>query len=249
MSSVPTRRLRLHAGKEGHALGRALFPSVGRCNRGQPVALLFELQGTLGKLAGPIDREVGALAGYHGRDLFHTLLSHGLGEDDRLLEVLIVQLIECGSRPLVQGVGYVPELFGITHDIDRDDAAILDVQGGCLENRAALDGDESRQAVDEAIAYEARPVRREDRCEIREQAHGVVESSDRRAMNSRLSTAIGVDGDVHREQHAQALHLAVARRGEEGRRDLEATFLWDRIAGTVCTNMSASATSELATRS
>lgn len=42
----------------------------------------------------------------------------------------------------MQGAGHVPELVGIAHDIDGDDAAILNLQRSGLENVAPLDGDE-----------------------------------------------------------------------------------------------------------
>ena len=54
----------------------------------------------------------------------------------------------------------------------------------------------------------------------REQPHDVLEPGDRRRPSRRLAAAIGVDGDVRREQRAQALHVAVAGRGEERFRDL-----------------------------
>src|SRR5437764_14383696 len=47
--NLGTRSLRPHTGQEGHALGHALFPSVERCNRGQPATLLPEFQGPLGR--------------------------------------------------------------------------------------------------------------------------------------------------------------------------------------------------------
>ena len=87
-----------------------------------------------------------------------------------------------GDRPdfsrldsLTGKVDGMPEFVGITHDIDGDDAAILNLQGGGLENVASLDGDEPRQAVDKAIAQEARPAHGKDRRERREQPHDVVE--------------------------------------------------------------------------
>src|SRR5437764_12141105 len=57
-----------HAGKEGHALGHALFPSVGRCNREQPATLLLEFQGPLGEFPRVLDCEIDAFAGDHGLD-------------------------------------------------------------------------------------------------------------------------------------------------------------------------------------
>ena len=47
----------------------------------------------------------------------------------------------------MQRISYAPEFVGIAHDIEGDDAAILNLQGGGLENVAPLDGDEPRQAV------------------------------------------------------------------------------------------------------
>ena len=102
----------------------------------------------------------------------------------------------------MHGVSHVPEFVGITHDIDANDAAILNLQGGGLENVAPLDGDEPRQAVDKAIAYQARPAIGEESRERREQPHDFVESGDRRPVSRRLSAAVGVDGDVRREQRA-----------------------------------------------
>src|SRR3984893_18596469 len=148
----------------------------------------------------------------------------------------------------MQGARHVPELVGVTHDIDSDDAAILDLQGGGLENVAPLDGDEPRQAVDKAIMHEPRPALGEDSREGHEQPHDVVESGDRRSVSRRLAAAIGIDGDVRREQRAQALHLAISGRGEEGFRDLEAPFPRYWVAWAVCTNMGTGATCQLATR-
>src|ERR1700730_5099848 len=77
--NLDTRGLRPHAGKEGHTLGHALFPSVGRRDRGQPAALLVEFQGPLGEFPRVLDRKIDALAGDHGLDLLQALLAHGLG--------------------------------------------------------------------------------------------------------------------------------------------------------------------------
>jgi len=52
-------------------------------------------------------------------------------------------------------IGYALQLVGIARRIDRDDAAIRDLQRGGLENIAALDGHKPRQAVDIAIAHKA----------------------------------------------------------------------------------------------
>jgi hypothetical protein len=56
-------------------------------------------------------------------------------------------MAEGRPKSSMQGVSHVPEFVGITHDIDSDDTAILNLQGGGLENVAPLDGDEPRQAV------------------------------------------------------------------------------------------------------
>ena len=68
----------------------------------------------------------------------------------------------------MHGASHVPEFVRITHDVNGDDAAILNLQGGGLENVSQLDGDEPRQAVDNAIAHEARPAYGEARRERRE---------------------------------------------------------------------------------
>ena len=47
----------------------------------------------------------------------------------------------------------MPQFVGITHDIDGNNAAILNMEGGGLENVAALDGDEAREAVDKTILH------------------------------------------------------------------------------------------------
>src|ERR1700730_3816381 len=95
-------------------------------------------------------------------------------------------MAEGRSESSMQGARHVPKLVGIAHDIDGDDAAILNLQGGGLENVAPLDGDEPRQAVDKTIAHEARPALGEDSREGREQPHDVVESGDRRPVSRRL---------------------------------------------------------------
>ena len=51
-------------------------------------------------------------------------------------------IAEARPKSSMQGVSHVPEFIGITHDIDGDDAAILNFQGSRLENVAPLDGDE-----------------------------------------------------------------------------------------------------------
>jgi hypothetical protein len=86
------------------------------------------------------------------------------------------------ARPMssMQGVSHVPEFVGITRDIDRDDAAMPNLQGSGLENVAPLDGDEPLQAVEKAIAHEARPAHCKDRRERREQPDDGVEPGDRR---------------------------------------------------------------------
>src|SRR5712671_1943616 len=100
-----------------------------------------------------------------------------------------------GARPnpSMQGVGDVPELVGVAHDIDGDDAAMLDLQGGGLENAAPLDGDEPRQAVDKAIAHEARPGCGVDTRECCEHPHGVIAPDGRYLAGRRLPAAIGVE--------------------------------------------------------
>src|SRR5882757_4477968 len=90
-------------------------------------------------------------------------------------------MAEARPKSSMQGISYAPEFVGIAHDIEGDDAAILNLQGGGLENVARLDADEPRQAVDKAIAHEARPAHGKDRRERREQPHDVVESGGLRA--------------------------------------------------------------------
>lgn len=94
---------------------------------------------------------------------------------------------DCGSRPRssTHTARHVPELLRIAHDIDRADAIMRDVQRGGLENAAALDRDEPRRAVDEAVAHEARPARRIDRRERNEQPHDVIEPDGRRLSGRR----------------------------------------------------------------
>src|SRR5262249_39048339 len=153
---------------------------------------------------------------------------------------------EARPKSSMHGVSHVPEFIGITHDVDGDDTLMLDLQGSRLENVTPLDGDEPRQAVDKAIAHEARPAHGIDRRDPRKQPHDVIEPGGRRLSSRRLAAAIGVEGYVRREQRAQAFHVAVPGRGEEGFRDLKATFPRHGIAWTVCTNMVTGAARELA---
>jgi hypothetical protein len=60
------------------------------------------------------------------------------------------------SKSSMHCVSDVPEFIGITHNIDSDDAPMLDLKGSRLEYATSLDGDEPRQTVDKAIAHEAR---------------------------------------------------------------------------------------------
>jgi hypothetical protein len=143
----------------------------------------------------------------------------------------------------MHGVSHVPEFIGITHDIDGDDALMLDLQGSRLENVAPLDGDEPGQAVDKAIAHEARPAHGIDRRERREQPHDVIEPGGRRLSSRRLAAAIGVEGDVRREQRAQArpdadmlLRFVHALRGNRPRIAISTVTANSGIAAT--TNMS-----------
>ena len=53
-------------------------------------------------------------------------------------------MAEARPKSSMHAVNHVPEFIGITHDIDADDALMLDLQGGRLENVAPLDGDEPR---------------------------------------------------------------------------------------------------------
>src|SRR5262245_10373096 len=108
----------------------------------------------------------------------------------------------------MQSVGHVPELVGIPYDIDRDNATILNLQRGGLENVASFDSDEPWQAIDRAIAHEARLPLGIDGREPREQAHDLIEPCGRRFSSRRLAAAVRIEGDVRREQRAQALHLA-----------------------------------------
>src|SRR5271170_1172730 len=79
--NLGTRSLRLHAREKGDALGHALLPGVGRCDRGQPAALLLELQSPLGEFPRLLHREVDALTGDHGRDLLEAFFANSLGEN------------------------------------------------------------------------------------------------------------------------------------------------------------------------
>src|SRR5262245_54706097 len=76
VNPLATGSLRLHACKEGHTLGHALFPRIGRSDRGQAPAILFELQSPLRKLAGFLDREGDALRRNRCRHLFQAVLAH-----------------------------------------------------------------------------------------------------------------------------------------------------------------------------
>src|SRR6266853_2743191 len=148
-------------------------------------------------------------------------------------------MAEARPKSSMHGVSYVPELIGITHDIDGDDAPMLDLQGCGLENAAPLDGNEPGQAVDKAIAHKVRPAYRVDRRECCEHPHDVSEPGGRYLPSRRLAATIGVEGDIRREQRAQALDVAVPGRGEEGFRDFEAPFPRHGIAWTVRPNVAA----------
>src|SRR4051794_35805962 len=100
----------------------------------------------------------------------------------RLRPILGLVRARLSPQSSMQRVSHVPELVRITHDIDGDDAAVGNLEGGGLENVTPLDGDEPRQAVDVTIAQEARPARGKAGRERPEQPHDVVEAADRRAM-------------------------------------------------------------------
>src|ERR1700677_4144164 len=67
------------------------------------------------------------------------------------------------SRSVNRATAEVAELVRITHDIDRDDFAVLDLQRGGLQDAVLLHRDKPRQAVDEAVAHDLRHVRGENR--------------------------------------------------------------------------------------
>jgi len=94
-----------------------------------------------------------------------------------------------------------------------------------------LDRDEARQAVDEAVAHDPRHLLRKDQRKDTMELHAVVEPDNRLQRRRRLAAAIGIDGDVRRQERSQLLHVAAAGRHEEGSGDLLAAFLGHGKAG------------------
>src|SRR5262245_61991164 len=93
----------------------------------------------------------------------------------------------------------MPELVRIAHDIDRSDLALLDLERGCLQRIIGLDGHEARQAVDVAVAHEARHVLGENAREGGMQLHDIVEADNRLYRRRLLAAAVGMQGYVGRE--------------------------------------------------
>src|SRR5215510_6602002 len=67
------------------------------------------------------------------------------------------------------------QLVWIAGDVDCNDLVVLDLQRGGLQRIVLLDGDETWQAIDEAVAHEPRHVLGKDRRQCRMDLHDVIE--------------------------------------------------------------------------
>jgi hypothetical protein len=89
----------------------------------------------------------------------------------------------------------MPELVGIAHDIDAGDPALRDLERGRL-HAVVLDGDEPRQAVDEAVPYAPRRPSPEKTREPGVKLDDLVKADQGPLGRRPLAAAIGIQDDV-----------------------------------------------------
>src|SRR5215813_7079859 len=116
------------------------------------------------------------------------------------------------------------QLVRIAGDINCNDLVVFDLQRGGLQRIVLLDGDETWQAIDEAIAHEPRHVLGKDRRQRGMDLHDVVEPDSRLRGRPCLAATIGISVDIRREQRSQLLHVATAGSREERSGDLKAAL-------------------------
>src|SRR5271165_7332657 len=115
-SLIATLFLEAHEGCG--ALGHPLFPSVGGCDRGNPVSLPLEANGAHRKLLGFFRRQARPLGGDRGRDLFEAFLAHRLGEN----RVCLAERIDPVDEIDVE-VAHVHRIFA--HAVDESGVGAL----------------------------------------------------------------------------------------------------------------------------
>src|SRR6516225_9671955 len=105
----------------------------------------------------------------------------------------------------------MPQLLRVARDIDRGDLAVLDRERRSLQESVALEREEARQAVDEAVAQQARHARGEEARELSVKAQHLACADEGLRRRRDLAAAVGIEGDVSGEQRAELIHVAVAR--------------------------------------
>src|SRR5579885_1204245 len=148
---------------------------------------------------------------------------------------------EAHAASLVQ----MPELVWIAHHVNGGDLAVFDLERGGLQLAVGLARDEAGQAVDEASAHELRAVSLEQGGQPLVQFDDAIEPEDRLPGGGALAAAVGMEADIGGEHRAERRHVAVARRGEEGIRKLEAALLLHLEARARLADMDAGAACKL----
>lgn len=87
------------------------------------------------------------------------------------------------------------QLVRIAGDVNCNDLVVLDLQRGGLQRIVLLDGDETGQAIDKAVAHEPRHVLGKDRRQCNMDLHDVIEPDCRLRGRPRLAATVGIGGD------------------------------------------------------
>src|SRR5260221_14453334 len=138
----------------------------------------------------------------------------------------------------------MPQLVGVPHHIDRCDLSVLDFERGRLKFTVGLQGDESRQSVDESGANKFRVILPEMSRQIFMDLHDGIEADDRLHGCRTLAAAVRMNTDIGCQHRRKRYHGAAARRGEEILGKLKATLFVDLEARSRFADMAARPGSE-----
>ena len=109
------------------------------------------------------------------------------------------RILTASRRSVDSLAAEMPELLRIAHHIDAGDLAISDLECGRL-HAVVLDGDETRQAVDEAVTHGYRRSSREEARDCGLKLHDVVDPDKGPLRGGSLAAAVGVEDDVRRQK-------------------------------------------------
>src|SRR6185437_3099832 len=101
----------------------------------------------------------------------------------------------------------MPQLVGVSHDIDGRDLSVLDVESGCLEFTVGLQRDETGQSVDESGTNKFRVILPEIISQQLMELHHGIEAENRLQARRTLAAAVRMDTDVGRQHRSKRFHV------------------------------------------